>query len=493
VDGDLNLLPGLFQTEFETNDDLTQYTFHIFPEAVWSDGKPITAQDMVDWWHFIFQPALANPGARARIIGSVLGYDAFVNGETDTLEGLVAVDDKTLEVNLSRSDATLPLNWGYREAAPARVEQFEFIQEGIEAGSYPASTDAWGEMTARYFAGETAAELIVSGPFKFVHLSPEPDAMYIHERNPNWWGEQPYLTRIEGTTIRDFQSMLLIFENREADLLEFLSGPPAVLLRQQRPEVFHEVAVPAYWAMYFDTTKEPTDDVFLRKALMSAIEWEQLPAVAWEGMAGVSNSGSPMMAGVRCFDASFQPYPFDPEAAKAFLAQSAYGPDGANVPKIRILTAGSDPPRIRAAQVIQEFWRVHLGIEDVEIKNAESEFVDGQGLVNIQVTSGGSFVPLPGDLFLSIASTQSTPYNNWTHYTEEGWDEAILELTQTDVNSPEYCEMAQDILEEFTDAALVIPTAYIQRFYQAETWLKGYGNSRISFWYTPTDTYIAEH
>jgi len=48
VDIDGNVTPGLFTTDWEVNDDFTEYIFHIQEEAVWSDGKSITAQDALD-------------------------------------------------------------------------------------------------------------------------------------------------------------------------------------------------------------------------------------------------------------------------------------------------------------------------------------------------------------------------------------------------------------------------------------------------------------
>lgn len=489
VDIDGNVMPGLFTTDWEVNDDLTEYIFHIQEDAVWSDGKPVTAQDAVDWWNFIFHSDRSS-WPRNTVMGAVMGIDAYADGETDAIEGLTALDDKTLKVTLWRPEGSLPQLWGFREAAPARFDQYADLLE--RADEFETALDWRGAMSERFFAGENAADLIVNGPFQPVHLQPEPDAIYRFERNPMWWGEPTVLDGIEATTIRDFQTMLLMFENEEIDLALQLSGPPAVLLRQNQPEAFQEVPISAFWAMYFITEKEPTDDVNLRRALMSAIEWEKVAEIAWEGEQAPSNAGSPMASAYQCYDQNFQPYPFNPERAKEFLAESKYGPTGETVPKIRVLTGGSDPPRIRAAQIIQEMWRVNLGIEDVEIKNAEAEFVDGEGLVSIQVTSGGSFIPRPPYLLESIAHTRGGAYQSWTQYTEDGWDEEIDALLAMDPNIPEYCEKSLAMLEKFTDAALVIPTGYIKGWYQVQPWLEGYGQGRISFWYTMTDTYLKD-
>ena len=93
--------------------------------------------------------------------------------------------------------------------------------------------------------------------------------------------------------------------------------------------------------MYFVTDQAPPGptDVQLRRALMSSIEWEKVAEIAWEGEQSPSNAGSPMAPSYQCFDADFQPYPFNPERAMEFLAESKYGPTGEN------RSQDSDPDR----------------------------------------------------------------------------------------------------------------------------------------------------
>lgn len=485
ADKDNNLIPGLV-THYEANEDSTVFTFHIQPNAVWSDGKPITAQDFVDWWTFIFAPSHQDWPAN-QILGPVVGFQEFSAGEAESIEGVRAIDDKTLEISLVRSEGWFPLRMAMVYAAPARVENYASVIEAEEAGTVDPATpfqpfrDTW----------VNAADLIVSGPYKPVELVPEPEAIYRYELNPNWWGTPPTITSLEGTTIRDFQTMLLMFENGEADILLQLAGGPAVLLMNDQPETFREMPRFAYWAMWFDTTQVPADDLNLRKALLSAIEWERLPEVAWEGLALTSNAGSLLPPTMPCFDESHQPYPFDPEAAAAFLAESQYGPTGADVPKIRILTDGSDPQRIRAAQIIQEMWRVNLGIEDVEIKNVESEFADGVGLVTVRVSSGGTAVPVPGVLLENAVHSLSGANTNFHHAATPELDDKIETLLAADPTSDDYCGQVQTLLQELDDMALVIPTAYVQTFYQVQPWVNGAERS-FSGLYTLPEMWISE-
>jgi hypothetical protein len=161
------------------------------------------------------------------------------------------------------------------------------------------------------------------------------------------------------------------------------------------------------------------------------------------------------------------------------------------VPRIRILTDGSDPQRIRAAQIIQEMWRVNLGIEDVEIKNVESEFVDGVGLVTVRVASGGTSVPVPGVLLESAAHSLGSANNNFHHGATPELDAKIEALLAEDPTSAEYCGHVQELLREIDDMALVIPTAYVQTFYQVQPWLHGAERS-FSGLYTLPQMWVSE-
>src|SRR5687768_566478 len=46
---DLHPVPGV-AASWDISADKVTYTFHLRPEAKWSDGKPVTAQDFVESW-----------------------------------------------------------------------------------------------------------------------------------------------------------------------------------------------------------------------------------------------------------------------------------------------------------------------------------------------------------------------------------------------------------------------------------------------------------
>ena len=64
MDEDLGLMPGYCQS-FEGTENHTSYTVTLFDDAVWSDGAPITAQQVADWYNYITKPT-ADPPTRDR-------------------------------------------------------------------------------------------------------------------------------------------------------------------------------------------------------------------------------------------------------------------------------------------------------------------------------------------------------------------------------------------------------------------------------------------
>src|ERR1700694_4520639 len=85
----------------------TQYTFHLRPDAHWSNGKPVRAQDFVVAWRRVLDPQQGSPVADdLRLIS---GAAAIISGKAapETL-GLTAPSDDLLIVNLSRPAAYLP-------------------------------------------------------------------------------------------------------------------------------------------------------------------------------------------------------------------------------------------------------------------------------------------------------------------------------------------------------------------------------------------------
>lgn len=478
------LVPGLANKMF-INPKQTQFVFKIDPEAVWSDGEEVTANQIKDWYEFIWHPArLAGPSAQN--FSGIIGWTEFQDGTAKNLQGVIAVDAKTLRINLVNPGPTFKYAMATIYSAPGRVEQYVDSVKGVEAipkEQYAAMSAVWG--------GDNAANLIVNGPFKFERIAPEPEGVYNFVPNPNFWGVKPRLTRIEVITMRDPQTMALMFEAADLDLA-FVTGPPAVKLRQQFPDTFKQKPVWGIWTMFFMTGRKPSDDLNLRKALLHAIEWEKVASVAWEGEQPSIENGQFIAPGVSCRDDAFAPYPFDLAKAKEYLALSKYGPEGKDVPRIN-LRMETDSPRQRASQIIAEMWRVNLGIEDIVLEVQESAFTDGAEKIAIRSASAGGAFPLMHVFAKNAFKSGGWIATNGTQYSSPEWDEKIDKLDSMDPNSADYCPLASEFYKETVDQALLIPMGYIASWRQEQPWLQGYEESQTSFAYNMQNVWLKEH
>jgi len=484
-DKDGKLLPGL-ATRYDTNKDATVYTFFLDKTAMWSDGKPIKAGDIVDWWNFIFHPARASWPA-SWLMSSVVGYEAFAAKKADTISGVKVVDDFTLQISLVAPESFFADRMGFKESAPARVDQYAHILKL----DLQTAKEQWSAMQAVWLK-EKAKDLIVSGPFRPVYLEPEPAAIYKFEPNPKWWGaKKPYLTGIEATTVRDMQTMSLMFEHREVDLLFELSGGAAVNLRKTMPTAFFDKPRYQGFTLWFNTTKPPMDDINLRKALLHAIPWEKMNEVAFEGQHLTIENGNPWPPSIPCYDASFAPYPFDVQKAKEYLAKSKYGPTGASVPRIVLL--GGDQVRIRGSQIALESWRVNLGIANATTMQAEKEFTpEDKALRSAAHGAYGTNLPVPG-LFLEIlghAKRSASLQNYVPGFENADLSKRIEKVLGMDMKSADYCPTVQGVLRDIMDQALMAPTVVIRSYYQRQPWVKGL---EVGMWgpYNLDDTWLA--
>ena len=85
---------------YEVSEDGLVYTFKIRPDAKWSDGEPVKAQDWVYSWQRLVNPDTASDYGYF-LDGIVVNAAEIQAGEADPSElGIKAVDDSTLEITL---------------------------------------------------------------------------------------------------------------------------------------------------------------------------------------------------------------------------------------------------------------------------------------------------------------------------------------------------------------------------------------------------------
>ncbi len=147
-------------TGYTRSEDNKSITYTLREGAKWSDGEPITVEDVV----FSVMAAIKDPVSnQAGVYKDLVGYQEFVNGETDELAG-VTTKDNTITFTMTITSAVQHYN-------PYVLPAHCF--EGIE----------WKDIsTARYWYAP-----VTSGPYKFVKANFPDYAMLT--RNELYFGE----------------------------------------------------------------------------------------------------------------------------------------------------------------------------------------------------------------------------------------------------------------------------------------------------------------
>ncbi len=94
---DTRLLPGLAES-WEINTDGTLYTFHLRKSAVFHNGRPVMAEDVLFSWHRALSPKLA--GSSQWFLSAVEGAREYMGGGAQRITGLRAMGDRTVQVKL---------------------------------------------------------------------------------------------------------------------------------------------------------------------------------------------------------------------------------------------------------------------------------------------------------------------------------------------------------------------------------------------------------
>lgn len=197
-DSEVQPVPDLAE-EIEINEEATVYTFHLPEDAVWSDGEPLTADDVYFTYKLAVNPELGQ-SVWDNNFSDIIGLEAYKSGEAEEIEGITVVDDHTVKMELSVPNATFLSNT-YLSILPEHVLGGMSVEE-LEQSEY------------------VDAPTITSGPYDFVEFSP---GQYIHlTKKDGYWGEE---SQIDEVFVKMFEEQATILAQLEAGELDIATIP----------------------------------------------------------------------------------------------------------------------------------------------------------------------------------------------------------------------------------------------------------------------------
>jgi oligopeptide transport system substrate-binding protein len=388
---------------WDVNDDSSVFTFHLRPNARWSNGDPITADDFVYSLRRGLDPSLAALEAyMAYYIRYAQGFNEHGVFARDPRTGSFVLQkdvsgDSTLRVVLPGDDSArakqidanpdLRAALAGKEFVPIRAEDI-----GVEALD-PHTVRVTLMQPAPFFVGmmshhfftvvprkaiETYGvawtqpeHIVTSGAFRLKEWRPY-DRLVV-ERNPTYWDAgNVKLDEIRFYALEEQTTMMNLYKAGEVDATYNHTVPPSWLpiiksLKDymDAPEIANEYYV-------FNTTKPPTNDVRVRKALNMAVDKAALARfrVVAKPLTAFTPEG--------IFPGYPQPKgdPFDVARAKALLADAgfrdasgSYDPSTFPVDQVELLYNTNEANR-QVAEFVQAQWKQNLGIT-VPLRNME--------------------------------------------------------------------------------------------------------------------------
>jgi len=285
----------------KVSDDQKSYTIKLKSTGKWSDGKPITADDVVFTFTANSTKETASPN-----------YSYFAQ-----LEKATAIDPTTVELKLKDVDARFVLNTFNTPIAPAHV--FKDVP--------------FAEIEKQAF-GKDPKATVTSGPYKWVEWQEK--QFHRLEANPDYWGKKPHIAEIVYKIYASQNTEVQALVNGETDFMETVPVALLDVIKQKEGLKIYESPGQSYdyIVFNFDGKNFPGGKSFFegkktRQAINYAINRKGMVDSVLQGHGTLLNG--PFLPGTWAFDESAaKNFEYNVETAKKLLAEDGWkaGSDG---------------------------------------------------------------------------------------------------------------------------------------------------------------------
>jgi peptide/nickel transport system substrate-binding protein len=279
------------------SDDNKTYTFKVKNTAKWSDGQPITADDVIFTFNTIRNPVVGAPGI----------------SQYDKIEAINKIDDQTIEIKLKQV------------YAPFQFSLFASIIPAHILKDVPAK-----DLKTHPF-GVDPAKTVTSGPWMFSEWK---HGQHITlNKNPNYWGEtKPHIDTIIYKIYADQNTEVQALMKGDVDMTEAV---PLTQIEPLKKKEGIEVILkpgPTYEYIQFNFKDENFPDKYspfkgqkTRQAIAHAVNRQGMVDNVLKGSGGLMNS--PFLPGgwADPGDKAVN-YTYDSGKAKALLAEDGWKP-----------------------------------------------------------------------------------------------------------------------------------------------------------------------
>jgi peptide/nickel transport system substrate-binding protein len=281
-----------FATKWETSADGKTWTFHLVPNAKWSDGKPLTSADVAFTLNTIIK---YQHGATAL-------DEAYVTG----MKNVTTPDPTTAVVHYNGPVATVLAYLDQVPIVPQHIWQKYAGGDGSGMKSF-----------------KNSGPIVAGGPFVLESLNSSNFALF--KENPNFYGPKPKFSEFGLQYYSTADSMIQALKAGQLDYAQFLPQSDAATVRAAGLSVDSYPGLNVYF-FYINSGQHPlhpeVDNPLVKEAMAHAMDRQRMVKSAFPGSVPGSSIVPP--ANGSWFNSALKPETFDLSQANKLLDQAGY-------------------------------------------------------------------------------------------------------------------------------------------------------------------------
>ena len=425
-DTNAKLQPGL-ATSWDVLDDGLRIRFALREGVTFHNGEPFNAEAV----KFTFDRLLGDIGAKGPQRANYTSIDS-----------VEIIDDFTVDFHLNQPDPVLLTKLsGYG----AMIVPPKYI---TEQGEDNFNTNPVG-----------------TGPFSFVSYEPKVDLEL--KANPDYWGDVAKISELQYRFISEKPTAVAELQAGRLDLMEDLPISMLSVVKDDDKLDVISTAGPAVYGLRFNTQDGPTADLRVRKAIVMAVDRATIIQSLLAGEASeIASFQGALSFG---YDPDLKPLPYDPEGAKALLADAGV----AAGTEVQIDIRAGDPTFGEVAQAVGAY------LQTVGLKAVVKPYESGVFLNDIvpQGKTGAMFQQAWGGWTLDYDNTAYLLYHTgqkWNPYGKDEKLDAMLEEQRpmTDVAKRE--QLLKNIADYVAGEVLEMPIYNLNAIYGINKRVEGF-------------------
>jgi len=291
-----NVIPNVAE-DWEVSEDRLTYTFTIKEGVKFSDGTPLTAEDVQFTYECVAHPEY--DGSRGYWVSDIVGVDEFKAGTADEISGIVVTDERTISFTVKAANVAKIWDFG----------------AGILSKDYYAFED-YSELKA------LNSEPMGAGPFKFVEYLP--DQYCELERNDDYFKGQ---AKLEGVIIKIVPDETKIAAVDAGDI--HLAQATAnfdnfTAIEEAENAVVQRYVGNGYNYIGFYLPNPKLSDKRVRQALAYGLDRAQFIENEYKGLATICHAPISPQSFAFPDESELNLYEFNPERAKELLDEAGW-------------------------------------------------------------------------------------------------------------------------------------------------------------------------